>query len=362
MRIRGSIVIAAVIALAAAGWILSGNLGGEPVTGSPAATDSARPQTSEQLPRVRVRAIRAEPYARVADVTGQTEASRDVTLRAQIDGEVASIDVPEGQVADVGVMVVRFHQGDLPARTEAAEALVRQRELEFAASERLEEQGYRGTIRLATARSALQQARATLETLRTTGSRMGVRMPFAGLVNTHYTERGDFVRKGDRIAHVIDLDPLVLSGHVSQKDRQYLAKGEIASALLVDGTVLSGQIRHVSAVADKGTRTFRVEVEIPNPDGLIVEGLTAQLSLPLQEVSAHRISGDIFTLGPEGRLGVKTIDGDDIVRFMPVAVVGGSDDQTFVTGLPEVVRVIVVGHEFVRDGARAQPVEVASGS
>ena len=94
----------------------------------------------------------------------------------------------------------------------------------------------------------------------------------------------------------------------------------------------------------------RQELETPNPRAQIPEGITAELIIPLPETPAHQLSPSLFSLDSNGNLGVKIINGERRVQFKPITIVGGSEDKTFVTGLPDPSNVIVAGHGFVMHG------------
>jgi len=124
---------------------------------------------------------------------------------------------------------------------------------------------------------------------------------------------------------------------------------------------MAGKVRYVSPSSEPDTRTFRVEVELPNPDGIARDGVTAVTRLALPVEKAHKISPAILTLSDEGIVGVRAVDGDDKTAFYPVKVLGGEDDGLWVGGLPEEVTVIVVGQEYVGDGETVQPVFETAG-
>lgn len=126
---------------------------------------------------------------------------------------------------------------------------------------------------------------------------------------------------------------------------------------MFNGPELQGTVTYVSPVADAVTRTFTVEVEIPNPDLTLREGQTVELRLPLRRVMAHEISPALMTLDDEGRLGVKTVDENNIVRFHPVNMVSATPEAVWLTGLPETVRIITVGQEYVAAGEVVEPVD-----
>src|SRR3546814_5000763 len=97
------------------------------------------------------------------------------------------------------------------------------------------------------------------------------------------------------------------------------------------GEPVSGRIRHISAVADEATRTFRVELEVANADSRIADGMTAEIALPLSATQAHRVSPAVLTLSDKGEIGVKAVDSDNRVVFHPVKIVdtdGRSEEHT----------------------------------
>jgi multidrug efflux system membrane fusion protein len=95
-------------------------------------------------------------------------------------------------------------------------------------------------------------------------------------------------------------------------------------------------------------------MELPNPDGRLPSGVTAELSLPVGEVMAQRVSPALLTLDDDGKLGLKVVDENGNARFVPTEIVKTAPDGVWLTGLPSDATIITVGQGFVRDG---EPVE-----
>ncbi|MBM85139.1 MAG: efflux transporter periplasmic adaptor subunit, partial [Rhodospirillaceae bacterium] len=304
----------------------------------------------------RVRRITAENYTSTVVVTGQTEASRRIVIRSQVAGRIAFIDADEGDPVKRGGVLVRFDREDWPARVAESKARVKQREMEYEAARKLARKGFQAETKLAAAFANLQAAKASQERMQTNLENTTIRLPFDGILNHRLVELGDFLKKGDRVAEVVDLDPVLVTAYVSERDYFKLARGQTARARLTDDTVLNGVIRYISVAAQPDTRTFKVELEIPNPDLTIVDGVTAELALPLPAIPAHRVSAALFTLDKDGRLGVKTVDASNKVLFVPVQLIGGTDREVFITGLPQEADVIIVGQDFVEHGETVKPV------
>lgn len=356
-RLPRSVVIAGGIALALVLWMVSGLLapggGGKEEGGT--ASDSPRTEPVT----VQVREQSAQTVTRYLINQGQTEADRLVTVKAQTAGRVAEVAAAEGSRVAAGDLLVRIAMDDRQARLREAEALVAQRESEYRAAENLGASGYQARVRVDEAKAALEAARARLAAIREDIGHTEVGAPFAGYLEERPTEVGDFLDVGSPVATVADLDPIVVSVRVAQQRIGQLEEGAKAEVRLADGRSVSGQVRYLARTADADTRTFRVEVAVPNADAAIRAGLSAEVRMPLGQVSAHFLSPALLTLDDDGRLGVKTVTAEDRVAFHPVELVRAEADGVWVTGLPESARLITVGQGFARSGETVRPVPAA---
>ena len=170
-------------------------------------------------------------------------------------------------------------------------------------------------------------------------------------------EIGSRLGPGDICATIIDLSTVKVEGFISETVVDAVSIGQPAKARLVNGREVDGEITFISRVADPETRTYEVEVTLPNPDQSIRDGMTAELLITLPPQTAHLIPQTALTLNDEGELGVRVVDGDS-TRFVPVRILRDKIDGIWVSGLPEAADIVVVGQEFVRDGRMIEPTRV----
>ena len=348
---RVSWIIALVIALAAGAWIASGALlGDEESNAATAEVEQEAVAPERPTPTVRVMNSVAETMTNALILQGRTVADREVMLSAETDGPVTEVMIERGSEILAGDLIARLAPEDRQARLAEAQALLTQREIEFMAAERLNEQGHASDTSLAQARAALDSALALVELAEVGLDRLNIAAPFDGYVEDRYVEVGTYVRAGDDIATIIDLDPIRVAGQVSERHLGQIELGTVGEVSLIDGRVVPGMVSYISAVASDATRTFQLEVEIPNPEGEIIQGLTAELRLPTRPVAAHRLSPSVLNLADDGQVGVMAVTEDSMTEFMPVQVVGASADEIWVAGLPDELTIIVVGQGFVQSG------------
>jgi len=124
---------------------------------------------------------------------------------------------------------------------------------------------------------------------------------------------------------------------------------------------VAGKVSFVANRADQTTRTFRVEVTLPNPDNKLRDGVSADIHIPVKKVAAIKISPGILVLDDRGIVGVRAVEAG-IVRFLPVQIISDAPDGMWVAGVPDRTAVITVGQEFVTDGERVKSVLDKNGS
>ena len=95
---------------------------------------------------------------------------------------------------------------------------------------------------------------------------------------------------------------------------------------------------------------------VPNSDYAVRSGLTAQISIPVGEVQAHLISPALLALDTAGNIGLRTLSEGDMVEWNDITIIDDSGAGAWVTGLPEVARIITVGQEMVVPGETVEAI------
>jgi multidrug efflux system membrane fusion protein len=268
---------------------------------------------------------------------------------------VTSRPVARGARVAEGQILCEIATDDKAALVAEARAAVAQAEIEYNGALVLRSDNLLAEAQAAQLSTRLEAAKANLLRRELDLSRTKVKAPFSGVVDTQPMVVGDLARVGDVCATLINLDPILVEVSVPERDIGTLRLGEAVSARTSIGNYLEGSITFIGSQADDVTRTYPIEVTVPNADYQIRAGLTAAVNLTGEAVSAHRVSPSLFTLNDDGVLGLRTIGPENRVEFHPVIIIEDSPDGAWVTGLPENARLITIGHEFVAEG---QTVEV----
>ena len=353
---KKSYLVALLITAGAALWVASGMVGDKGQETAPA--PDAAPAEHETL-RVQVRDSAAQTVTAQVTVTGRTEAHRRVEIRSELAGQVEAIVVEKGGVVKEGDVIARLEVRDRRARAAEARERVKQREIEYNAAKELQAKGFNSRVRLAQSSAELEAARAELKRTELDLANTEIRAPFDGVIADQMIEVGDYAEIGKILFSIVDLDPIEMTGFVTEKQVASIAAGAEVDVRLLDGREARGILSYIAPSADPATRTFRIEAAVPNPERAIVEGMTATLRIPMNPVKAHSITPSTLTLDDTGRVGIKAVDENGVVEFMPVIIVADEADGMWVAGLPERLRIITVGQEYAAPGQTVKAVPAA---
>ncbi len=326
----------------------AGVMAEEPVTD---AEDGA-----DERPLVHVIATRsrAEPVPTRVVLRGRTEVLRQVEIRSETSGLVVSEPLRRGAEVSAGDPLCEVSSGVRKAALDEAQARLAEAEISFRAATGLTDSGFGSESRVAAARAALQSAQAGVDRAVEEMARLVMHAPFDGVLETDTVELGSLLQPGALCATLIQLDPINLVGFATEAQVDQLEIGAPAFARLASGREVSGSVTFIARSADPQTRTFRVDIAIPNPEGRIRDGQSADMVIEGQVEDGHLLPGSALTLNDAGELGLRVVDEDGVVDFARARILRDTADGVWLGGLPQELNAITLGQEFTREGARVR--------
>jgi multidrug efflux system membrane fusion protein len=372
-------------------------------TGTPEAAKEtdATPEATDEENTAAIRVFAVKSQARMVDsaviLRGQTEAARSVEVRARTSGQVISEPLRKGNYVNAGQLLCQIDFGtreaslaeanarlaeararvpETQARLDEALARLDEAKINNNAATKLSAGGFASETRVASAQASVRAAEAAVASatsgLESTGAgiqsaeaaiasvqkdidRLQITAPFEGLLETDTAELGSLLQPGTLCATVLQLDPMKLVGFVPEMDVDRVEIGALAGARLAGGQEVQGRVTFLSRSADQTTRTFRVEIQVPNTDLKIRDGQTAEIIVAADGASAHLLPQSALTLNDDGDLGVRFVDDNSLAQFAKLTLLRDTSEGVWVSGLPETVNVITVGQEYVVDGVPVLP-------
>ena len=318
----------------------------------------AEPKNADvPLVKVTVEQFNAEKVNREISLYGRTEPDRIASLRSEVKGLVNEVHVAEGDTVTKGQKIVSLENTDMQSRLLSAQAILKQRKVELKGAKALKAKGYQSETALAQATANLEMAKADVVSYELAIFKSHIIAPFDGIVDERFVEEGDYLRDGDKIATLVDLDPLVISANLTEVNVHGLKTEQLATGRTAAGDELQGNVRYISSSSEPGTNTFKIEVEVPNPDLSQLAGMSTELALHLEPAWAMRISPAVMALDEKGNLGVKVVE-NQIVKFIPIDIVKSDSQGVWLSGMGQQADVITLGHGFVREGDKVEVVRM----
>ncbi|CAM3233626.1 efflux RND transporter periplasmic adaptor subunit [Paracoccus nototheniae] len=309
------------------------------------------------IPNVAASTSRAEVIRPQSVLFGNVVPDQTSILRARTAGIVEEV-VRQGHVTQAGDQLALLSADDRQAGVAQAEAAVASATRDYEAARQLRERGVTSEAELQSRFAQLESARAGLRAAELELQNTRLTAPITGTVSNVMADLGSYVEAGGEVLEIVRNDPLIAEVEVRQTEITAIRLGQQADVTFQGGTRAEGTVRFIAPVATAETRTFRVEVEIPNPDNAIPAGLSAQIALPLDEIQAHRVSPALIRLDDAGRIGLFTVDDDgSTLRFQPVEIVQARAEAIWVTGLSEDARVVTISQGALIDGQQARITE-----
>jgi membrane fusion protein, multidrug efflux system len=346
------------LVVAASAWIASGHLFPHESAESKAAVGLPKSEAQKSF-RVAVAPAQVEERSRKLVLSGRTEADKKMMLTARADGTVTDLKVRRGSVVREGDIIAILSDEAREARVLQMRAMLLQRKTELQARMKLVEQGTMPKLEAVNLETQFKAAEAALAAAEAEKDRGVIRAPWSGVVNEVPVQIGQAVlsMQGKDIVQIVSVDPILAVVEVAERKLHGLKLGDEAEIRLVTGHTAKGAVRFISKTASAATRTYRVDIEIPNADGYIPDGITAEVTIPLSATPSTRVPRSALTFSSTGVLGVRTVDGANKVTFVPVSVVEDEQQFMWVAGVTAGARVIVSGQDFVREGQVVEAVE-----
>ena len=222
--------------------------------------------------------------------SGQAEAWRRARMTAEVPGRVQRVPVEEADRVAEGELLVALDPTDMELALERAEARLAQAEADYREKllfdEDLDPEVRAERERAQRLKSGLTEAEIAVREARIDLERTRIRAPFPGRVASVNVVPGQRVSQGEALLSVVDLTPIKVQVQVLEGELAHLAPGGTADLRFsaFPDEVFTGTIRTINPVVEEQTRTAKVTVVVPNPEGRILPGMYARVELEAQRI------------------------------------------------------------------------------
>lgn len=351
--------------------------------------------------------VKNETIPRLIRANGIIEPEYEVTVSSKIDGNIVAVPGREGASVKAGDVLVVLDKDTLPAQITAARAEIQAAEMalnaareqsrgtleeELAAAEanlavakkRMEiskklaqqnfsapleqvqlkadfenarvtlakirlKQNFQADIEVSQNTARLEAARSNLSVLTSQSDDSTIVAPIAGRLETIHVDAGERLRRDQAAATILGMDRLSVVVAVPQTNVSRISIGDMVKVDIAGAGTHQGQVAKIASQTSAATRTFDVEITVPNDEGKLRAGVTVEAAIDIGSVNAFAMSPAHLSVAGDGSLTVKVSD-SDTVRIIPVEMVRSGAESVYVSGLEDGMILLTVGQAFVDEG------------
>jgi membrane fusion protein, multidrug efflux system len=346
------IVLAAIGALVGVGLGISGN------------KKDAPPAEVAPL-KVTVVPVVVEPaFADTFELPAVVEPNKVIEVSAEGDGKVEWIGPKKGALVQKGEPLIRLDSELLEAQFQMAQAQAKNSQTEFDRIKGLVEKGASPSRDLDAASTQLTITKAQLEEARVRLARACIAAPMTGVLNDVPVEEGEYVTLMPRttVAEIVDTSVVKVAAEVPERDVGFLSVGDRADVVVdIKGcpTTLTGTTTFISQVANARTRSTRLEITLPNREGLLRSGQIVHVRLTRQILKDAILIPLLAVIPMEDGKAVYIVESSKAVRRLVELGAIKGDRVQIRSGLTPGDQLIVAGHRFVAPGQKVDVVSLS---
>lgn len=310
---------------------------------------------------VEIADVKVQSVADKFEVVGTIEAIEGVTIVSEIDASVQSLPFEEGSFIKKSDLIAQLDDSQLSAEVNRTEALYDQSKTSYKRIKSIVEQNAGTPQDLDDALANLKVAEANYELAKARLSKTKITAPFDGIIGTRKVSVGAFLRTGQQITELANLNEIRVGFSAPER---FLSQLKRNAAVMVSSTVftgyeIEGRIIAIEPILDSETRNVNIVARVQNPGQKFRPGMSANVSVVLSE-RPHALTIPIEAVFANGnQTFVYMVKKDSSVTATPVTLgLQTPEIVEVVNGLEDGMRVVRTGHQKLFDGARVMPINL----
>lgn len=323
----------------------------------------AKLDSTERLPLITVAELSEEKFVHFVELQGGVMTKNNLLLYPEYAGVLRTVKVKEGQRVSKGQTLAIIDDGGLAQQRSQMKIQADLAQTTFEKQERLWEQKIGSEMDYLRAKSSYEAQAEALTQMDKQLAKTSIKAPFSGIVDEVITEQGSVVAPGmNPVMRIVNLNDMYVEVDVPESQIPYVKKGrKVIAEFPVLGVELESQVRSVGSYINPANRTFKIEVAVPNKDGLIKPNLTAKVKVnDYSNDAAILIPQSVISEDAHGKEYVYVVENKDsknraVAKRVYVEVGKTQGDSVEIeSGLAAGAELVVEGARAIRDGRRVQ--------
>ncbi|NNF73747.1 MAG: efflux RND transporter periplasmic adaptor subunit [Flavobacteriaceae bacterium] len=308
----------------------------------------------QKIPLITTLMANEQVFTHYLELQGNVSTKKNLVIYPEYSGVLTHVYVTEGKEVYKGQILAKIDDGGLSQQLSQLEIQADLARTTFERQKRLWEQNIGSEIQYLQAKSNYEAQTKAVNQMKEQIGKTTVRAPFSGTIDDVITEQGSVVMPGQSMLfRIVNLDDMYIETDVPERFVLDVKKGkDVMVEFPVLDRKINTKVKQAGNFINPANRTFKVEIGIPNSDGLIKPNLTAKLKInDYTNEKAILIPMSIISEDAEGNQYVYTIvekAGNKGIAKRSIITTGKTQGDFI-----EVLSGIEGGQEIIDEGARS---------
>ena len=307
---------------------------------------------NQKKTNVRIKQVNLESLSIQSTYVGYLLPNKRVLMRSEIDGVIEKIDFEEGDEITKGKRLVDISTKEHRLKLKIAITDSNLADINIKRDEKLAAQNLIPNAQLDQTKTRAESASLNKELAEISLNKSLISSPLKGTIKTRHIKVGEFVRKGDKLVEILDIDRILVKVNIPEQEILSIQVGqnvEVALYIMEKKTFL-GIVKNIGLEADSSNRTFPVEILVDNKERQLRAGMLARATFT-KNVDQDQIVIPRHTIleRDQGRVVYVFDDGKAFRRDITIGL-SQQDQVQVVQGLNKGELIVVEGHTKLTDG------------
>ena len=325
----------------------------EPINGETASRRKpSKKRDNKKKTNVRVQEVDLESLSIQSTYVGNLLPNQRVIMRSEIDGVIENIYFDEGEEIVKNKKLVDISTKELSLKLKIAFADSKLAETNLNRDEKLAKKNLIPNAQLDQTRTFAERALLNKELAKISLNKSLIKSPLKGTVKTRFVKVGEFVRKGDRLAEILEVDRILIKVNIPGQEILQIKIGQKVDIALyiLENKKFEGQVKKIGLEADASNRTFPVQIEVDNRERELRPGMLARVTFT-QRVDQDQVVIPRHTImeRDSGRIVYVVDNGKAFQREVSIGI-SQREKVQILMGLSKGEQLVVEGHTKLTDG------------
>ena len=301
---------------------------------------------------VRVQEVNLESLSIKSTYVGNLLPNQRVIMRSEIDGVIENIYFDEGDEIVNNKKLIDISTKELSLKLKIAFADSKLAETNLKRDEKLAKDNLIPNAQLDQTRTFAERALLNRELAKISLNKSIINSPLSGTVKTRFVKVGEFVRKGDRLVEILNVDRILVKVNIPEQEILQINIGQKVDIELyiLEKKIFEGKVKKIGLEADASNRTFPVEIEVNNRERILRPGMLARVTFN-KRVDQDQVVVPRHTIleRDSGRI-VYVVDKGKAFQREVSTGISQREKVQILTGLGRGEQLVVEGHTKLTDG------------